>query len=131
MYVKGCDVDRAKIMLFLNSANSEDGRIDSLGVVFKILDYVDRREHPICGAHTMNDSINMNVIAVWNEASGDDLDELRKKELSPPYLEKGTGLLRVMRCSSSLRGRCKVDVVTSLAVQASICMYRIISYLIP
>jgi hypothetical protein len=86
MYAKGCDVDQAMIMLFSNSADSEDGIIDSLRV--KILDYVDKGEHLICGEHAMNDSINMNFIVLWNEASGDDLDELMKKELTPPCLEK-------------------------------------------
>jgi len=50
---------------------------------------------PFCGGHTLDDTINVNVIAFGNEAFGDDLDELKKKELTPPkYLEKATGLLR-------------------------------------
>ncbi|KAJ3512602.1 hypothetical protein NLJ89_g3419 [Agrocybe chaxingu] len=92
-YVKGYGVDRAKIMRFLNTEDSQDGRIDR--VVFKILDYVDKGEHPICGGQTLDDRINMNVIAFGNEAFGDNPDELKKKELTPPkYLEKATGLLR-------------------------------------
>lgn len=82
-------------MHFLNTEDSKDGRIDR--VVFKILDYVDKRQHPICGGHTLDDSlsISMNVISFGNEAFGDDLDELKKKELTPPkYLEKVTRLLR-------------------------------------
>ena len=80
-------------MQLLNSVDSTDGRIDR--VVLKILDYVDKREHPICGGHILGDSTNMNVIAFGNDASGDDLDELKKKDLTPPkYLEKATELLR-------------------------------------
>ena len=52
-------------------------------------------EHPICGGNTLDDSTEMNVISFGNEAFGDDLDELKKKGLTPPkYLEKATGLLR-------------------------------------
>lgn len=79
-------------MHFLNSVDSTDGRIDR--VILKILDYVDKREHPNCGGHTLGDGTNMNVIAFGNDAFGDDL-EILKKELTPPkYLEKVIGLLR-------------------------------------
>lgn len=92
-YVKGYGVDRAKIMQFLNSPNSLDGRIDR--VVFLILDYVDKSQHPLCGGRTLDDGVNMNVISFGNDAFGDDLEELKKKELTPPkYLEKAKGLLR-------------------------------------
>ena len=80
-------------MHFLNSVDSTDGRIDR--VILKILDYVDKREHPICGGHTLGDGTNMNVISFGNDAFGDDLEILKKKELTPPkYLEKAIGLLR-------------------------------------
>ena len=80
-------------MRFLNSVDSMDDRIDR--VVLKILDYVDKREHPICEGHTLGDGTNMNAIAFGNDAFGDDLDKLKKKELTPPkYSEKATGLLR-------------------------------------
>ena len=93
-YVKGYGVDLVKIMHFYESVDPKDGRIDRAAM--KILDCVDKREHPICGECTLHDDrINMIVIAFGNDVFGDDLDELKKKKLIPPkYLEKVAGLLR-------------------------------------
>lgn len=93
MYVKGYGVDRAKIMQFLNSLDSNDGRMDRL--VFKSLEYVDKQEHPICGGRTLNDRLSMNIVSFGDKACGDDLETLRKKELAlTRYLNEATELLR-------------------------------------
>ena len=72
-------------MHFLNSMDSTGGKIDR--IILKILDYVDKREHPICGGHTLGDSTNMNVIAFGNNAFKDNPDMLKKKELSKVFGE--------------------------------------------
>jgi len=88
-YVKGYQIDWQKVKAFLDITEDSDPRIDAAMV--QIMDFVDR-SHWICMARPIGappPTCGFTVISFGKEAWGEDLEELRKKDIpTPKYLEK-------------------------------------------
>lgn len=71
----------------LIDTDSQDGRVDI--VVRKVLELANRHTYLTCVGERLSDKKGMNVISFGEDAFGDDLEELRKKDIPPPeYLRK-------------------------------------------
>jgi len=73
-YVKGFAIDWEKIKTLLEITDDNDYRIDR--VMNKVMLYVDRDKHWLCGALTLDSKKSVNLISLGEDAFSDDLEKL-------------------------------------------------------
>jgi len=74
-------------MALLGTDDFKDARIDK--IVYKVLELTDRDTQWICVGERLSDQMGMSVISFGEDAFGDDLEELKKKDIPvPDYLRK-------------------------------------------
>jgi hypothetical protein len=97
-------MDWEKIRILVDGEDDNDPKVHKL-IYFIMRDFVDRHKHRIVTGRRLSDGETFGVISLGVESFGNDLEELKKKDIPVPgYLEK--------KLSSALTGPDLFEVIS-------------------